>query len=363
MKKLIALLLSLVLILTVLAGCGEEPAPTDPVNPEPTGNQGPSAEERGYYLAEDYLADPSLFVPKWKGQFEVPEEMLDWEEKFQSFYTPNGRTMSIAHRGDRNVLYPENSIEGFLSAILAGADVIEVDVVKTKDGIPIVFHDDDLLRTTNLTLMRLDGEATHLPTGNLVSDWTLEEIRQLRLVMETGEVTNYVVPTLEDVLMIAKDRVFVSLDKFKRFNWNLDIVPVIEKVGCYETVLIPYTYARDEGFTITSLYMKRLINGGARKVGMTCMVTKDTIAQVTADIVTNGFPMAIRCGEYQPGDKAYAAIYRPYAGEYRMFFETLTRENDNVEVWKEMDEYGFNLIMANINIYDLCQFIAQKYFS
>ena len=365
MKRLIALLLALVLCLGLLAACDQTPQETtDPVQ-TPTDDGKPSAEERGYYLAEDYLADPTLFVPKWQGQFEVPAEMLDWEEKFQQFYTPNGRTMSIGHRGDRNVLYPENSIEGFLSVIYAGIDILEVDIIKTKDGVPIVFHDNDLLRTTNLTLMRLDGQAENLPKSNLVSDWTLEEIRQLRLVMETGEVTNYVVPTFEDVLMIAKNRVFITLDKFSRFDWNLDIMPVIEKLGAYETVLVPYTYtnANSFGFTTTSFLLKRLKNAGARQAPMACMVTKDTIAQVAASIEEHGFPKVFRCGEYQPGDKAYAAIYLPYAGEYRMFFETLTRENDNVTVWTEMDEYGFNIIMANVDPYGLCQFIKDRYFS
>ncbi len=366
LKKLIALLLAMTLTVSLFAACEQtvdptETTPTDDTTlPEETE---PVEEKRDYYLAEDYLADPSLFVPVWAGQWEVPEAMLDWEEKFTSFFTPNGRTMSIAHRGDRNLLYPENSIEGFLSVIYAGADVLEVDVIKTKDGIPIVFHDNDLLRTTNLALKRLEGEADHLPASNAVAEWTLAEIRELRLVMETGEVTNYVVPTLEDVLMVAKDRVFISLDKFSRFDWNMDIVPVIEKVGALETVLIPYNYTNTYGFTTTYYFMKRLENNGARDVGMTCAVTKSNIADITSQIIENDYPKAIRCGEYQPGNKSYAAIYTPYAGKFRMFFETLTRENDNVEVWKEMDAYGFNLIMANINIYDLTKFIAERYFS
>ena len=85
--------------------------------------------------------------------------------------------------------------------------------------------------------------------------------------------------------------------------------------------------------------------------------------QVAADIVANGFPMAMRCGEYKPGDAAYAAVYLPYAGQYRMFFETLERKNDNAEVWAEMDAYGFNVIMCNTNIYELTRFIADRYFS
>ena len=72
---------------------------------------------------------------------------------------------------------------------------------------------------------------------------------------------------------------------------------------------------------------------------------------------------AVAQGEYKPGDAAYAAVYLPYAGQYRMFFETLERKNDNAEVWAEMDAYGFNVIMCNTNIYELTRFIADRYFS
>lgn len=364
MKK-ITQLICLALAMLLLCACGNTGVSNTEATQGATESTGLSAEERGYYIAADYLADPSLFVPAWEGQFTVPEAMLDWEEKFQQFFTPDGRTMSIGHRGDRNIYYPENSIEGFLSVIMAGVDIVEVDVVLTKDKIPVVMHDDDLLRTTNLTLKRLDGEAEGLPESNYVKDWTLEELRQLRLVMSetTGETTNYVIPTLEDVISIAKGRVFITLDKFKRFDWNQDIVPVIEKLEAYETVLIPYPYTRDMGFTTTSFLMKRLVNGGARKVGCTAIVTPDTIAQVTADIEANDFPKAIRCGEYKPDDAAFAAAYLPYAGQYRMFFETLERNNDNRQVWQQMDEQGFNIIMSNVDPYGLTQYIAETYFS
>ncbi len=358
-KRMIYAVLALLMVLGSLSGCNGTAEPGN----ETQAPDSPQPLERGYYLAEDYLADPELFVPAWQGQFEVPAEMLDWEEKFQQFFTPNGRLMSVAHRGDRNDLYPENSVEGILSVIYAGVDMIEIDVIKTKDGIPIVFHDDDLLRTTNLTLMRLDGQAGGLPESNLVADWTLEEIRQLRLTMETGEVTNYVVPTLEDVLLVAKGRVFVMLDKFKRFDWSTDIAPIIEKTGALETVVMPYSYSVAPGMETTSFFMKRLENGGARDVAMACQVTPDTIAQVAQDIVTNQFPMALRCGEYVPGDPAISVVYGAYAGEYRMYFEVLDRENDNLEVWKEMEQQGFNVIMSNTKAYELCQYIAQTYFA
>ncbi len=54
----------------------------------------------------------------------------------------------IAHRGGKD-LWPENTIPAFDSAIAIGADMLEMDVVLTKDSIPVVIHDDSIDRVSN----------------------------------------------------------------------------------------------------------------------------------------------------------------------------------------------------------------------
>jgi glycerophosphoryl diester phosphodiesterase len=54
----------------------------------------------------------------------------------------------IAHRGDSKVA-PENTLPAFASAVKAGADLVELDYYHSADGLPVVFHDADLDRTTN----------------------------------------------------------------------------------------------------------------------------------------------------------------------------------------------------------------------
>ena len=54
----------------------------------------------------------------------------------------------IAHRGDSKVA-PENTLPAFSSAVQAGADLVELDYYHSADGVPVVFHDDELDRTTN----------------------------------------------------------------------------------------------------------------------------------------------------------------------------------------------------------------------
>lgn len=53
----------------------------------------------------------------------------------------------IAHRG-YSQLYPENTLPALQAALDAGADAVELDVQMTSDGVPVVFHDATLDRTT-----------------------------------------------------------------------------------------------------------------------------------------------------------------------------------------------------------------------
>jgi glycerophosphoryl diester phosphodiesterase len=58
------------------------------------------------------------------------------------------RPLVIAHRGN-SIRAPENTLPAFRSAIEVGADLVELDYYHSSDGVPIVFHDKELDRTTN----------------------------------------------------------------------------------------------------------------------------------------------------------------------------------------------------------------------
>jgi glycerophosphoryl diester phosphodiesterase len=72
----------------------------------------------------------------------------------------------MAHRGDANQA-PENTVEAMRGALEMGVDSLETDVRLTKDDHLILFHDDDLRRTT--------GEE------GTVRELTLDEMRQIDL--------------------------------------------------------------------------------------------------------------------------------------------------------------------------------------
>ena len=63
------------------------------------------------------------------------------------FYA-SARPQVFAHRGGC-ALGPENTIAAFDAGVAAGADGLELDVHLSADGVPVVFHDNTLDRTTD----------------------------------------------------------------------------------------------------------------------------------------------------------------------------------------------------------------------
>lgn len=82
----------------------------------------------------------------------------------------------FAHRGD-SAHAPENTLEAAERGWIAGADAWEFDVQLTRDGTPIVLHDDSLLRTTDVAT-RFAGDP-RAKRGFLAADFDLAEIRTL----------------------------------------------------------------------------------------------------------------------------------------------------------------------------------------
>ena len=75
----------------------------------------------------------------------------------------------IGHRG-ASALAPENTMAAFRKAIEAGADGIEFDVRLSRDGLPVVIHDDTLRRTASRAERVADLSAHELRNVN-VGSW------------------------------------------------------------------------------------------------------------------------------------------------------------------------------------------------
>jgi glycerophosphoryl diester phosphodiesterase len=82
------------------------------------------------------------------------------------------RPAVIAHRG-ASYLAPEETRPAYLLARELGADYLEFDIQRTKDGVLIALHDDDLSRTTNVAEVFPGREKDTIDT------FTFAELQQL----------------------------------------------------------------------------------------------------------------------------------------------------------------------------------------
>lgn len=133
----------------------------------------------------------------------------------------NEEVIVIAHRGDwRNA--PENSIQAIQNCIDMGVDMVEIDVRETKDGQLVLMYDKTIDRTT---------------TGKgFVKDWTLDSLKTLNLLDGLGNPTAHKIPTLEKVLLFAKDKILIALDK--SYEITNKCYPVLKKTNTLEQVVI-----------------------------------------------------------------------------------------------------------------------------
>lgn len=142
------------------------------------------------------------------------------------------RLLIIAHRGYR-AKYPENTLVAFEEAIDAGADMIELDVLLTKDRKMVVIHDESLDRTTN-------AQGT-------VRDYTLSELKTLDAgSWFDARFKGERLPTLEEVLELVDKRIPVNIE-IKRSAYEphhppdaieKQIVELVMRKNAVENVLV-----------------------------------------------------------------------------------------------------------------------------
>jgi len=133
---------------------------------------------------------------------------------------PLPAVLVIAHRG-ASAYRPEHTIAGYTLAIEYGADVIEPDLVATKDGELVARHENEISGTTDVAQHPefADRKATKTIDGVALSGWftedfTLAELRTLRAKERIPEIRPdntrynglYPIPTLQEIIDLAKSK-------------------------------------------------------------------------------------------------------------------------------------------------------------
>jgi glycerophosphoryl diester phosphodiesterase len=181
----------------------------------------------------------------------------------------NNEVIVIAHRGDwRNA--PENSLQAIKNCIEMGVDMVEIDIRETKDGELVLMHDETIDRTTN--------------ASGYVKDWTFDSLRTLKLLDGLGIETTYKIPTLEEALFLAKDKILINLDKsYKIFDKCYE---VIKKTGTLHQVVIKGAKTREEvehefGQYLDEVYFMPVV-----------FVPKPDAKEIVDDYIDNRLPVA-----------------------------------------------------------------------
>ena len=142
-------------------------------------------------------------------------------------YTGDSVCFISSHRGGPENHLCENSIATFKNTLKHTYSIMEIDPHWTKDSVLVVMHDPTLQRTSN-------GKGR-------ISDFTLKELQELRLKAVKGNVTDYKIHTLAEVLKWAKGRAILVMDK-KEVSMQ-DRVRAVEKSKAEAyTILMAYTF-------------------------------------------------------------------------------------------------------------------------
>ncbi len=109
------------------------------------------------------------------------------------------KTLNFGHRGFRSQ-YPENTMLSFEKAVQIGVDGLEFDVHLSKDGIPVIIHDETLDRTCD--------------KNGLVKELSLSELKAVnagaKFKDKNSKTFNEKIPTLEEYFDFIKTKDVIS---------------------------------------------------------------------------------------------------------------------------------------------------------
>lgn len=153
-----------------------------------------------------------------------------------------GSPFLAAHRGVNGANIPCNTLASYQIAMNQGADVVEIDITRSIDGEYFVFH----------PFM----EPVYLKCGKLIPEMTAEEVKRTPILNQDEVPTHYRVSTLQEVLALLKDKVYINVDKF----WTdvEGITAEIRRAGVEKQVIVK-TYVDDKSLEEVEKYAPDLM--------------------------------------------------------------------------------------------------------
>ena len=150
------------------------------------------------------------------------------------------------HRG-ASALRPEHTLASYQRAIDDGADIVEPDLVATKDGVLVARHENEISGTTNVSTLpqfaarkatkTIDGIPV---TGWFTEDFTLAELKTIRAKeripanrpANTAYDGQFEIPTLQEVIDLVKQQA-------KEKNRVIGIYPETKHPTYFKSIGLP----------------------------------------------------------------------------------------------------------------------------
>lgn len=175
--------------------------------------------------------------------------------------------INYAHRGASHYA-PENTMMSFYLGIHMGANGIETDVHRSKDGVIMLFHDDSLERVTG-------------QTGS-IKDYTVEELKQFRV--QKNDLFDRI-PSFED---------FLQHFSFRDITFAIELK---QKDIFRETADLIYQYGIEQKTVVTSFHYDELLKirnyaPGLKTGYLTSEVTNELLADMKRHGITELCPKA-----------------------------------------------------------------------
>lgn len=120
--------------------------------------------------------------------------------KFDFRESAKDHILIVAHRGVAAGNIPCNTIPAYETALLQGADVLEIDVTMSGDGTLFIFHP--------------GMEPYHLKVKEYIPTMTDEQVKALRYINYDTVPTQFGLHTLDELLEHFKGRCYINVDKF-----------------------------------------------------------------------------------------------------------------------------------------------------
>ncbi len=260
----------------------------------------------------------------------------------ETFYGEENRIMCISYRGDTS-LYPENSLEGVLSAEEKDADGVSVGVQKTADGIYVL--------TENKKLSAV-SDAPY----ESVTEITYDELQNYYLKDNTGALTKYRMVSLSQTVSLTGEDFIIIAD----IPWEErdGIYELISHYGAFDRIIIrtdksasevnEWTSSKSEKVNVISVYKGNIIFSAISNFSKMSQCGSPFVQYQSKNyfnVVYGDFFCKRFTADGAP--KAIVPMYDPDLSGQR---------GDSTEGWNEVIEADYSVIETN-NLVSLVSYI------